>query len=45
MNKINKFLTFFLPMMLLVGSADLDHQPTNNIKNDTIKNNPKKTNT
>ena len=24
MNKINKFLYFFLPMMILVGCADLD---------------------
>ena len=41
MNKINKFLTFFLPMMLLVGCADLDLQPTNMIGEDAVKNDPK----
>ena len=41
MNKINKFLYFFLPMMLLVGCADLDLQPTNMIGEDAVKNDPK----
>ena len=41
MNKTNKFLYFFLPMMLLVGCADLDLQPTNMIGEDAVKNDPK----
>ena len=41
MNKINKFLYFFLPMMILVGCADLDLQPTNMIGEDAVKNDPK----
>ena len=41
MNKLNKFLYFFLPMMILVGCADLDLQPTNMIGEDAVKNDPK----
>ena len=41
MNKINKFLYIFLPMMILVGCADLDLQPTNMISEDAVKNYPK----
>ena len=41
MNTINKLLYFFLPMMLLVGCADLDLQPTNMIGEDAVKNDPK----
>ena len=41
MNKINKFLYIFLPMIILVGCADLDIQPTNMIAEDAVKNDPK----
>ena len=41
MNKINKLLYIFLPMMILVGCADLDLQPTNMISEDAVKNDPK----
>ena len=41
MNKINKFLYFFLPMMILVGCADFDLQPTNMIVEDAVKNEQK----
>ena len=41
MNKINKFLYYFLPMIILVGCADLDLQPTDMIAEDAVKKDPK----
>ena len=41
MNKIKKLLYIFLPMIILVGCADLDLQPTNMIGEDAVKNDPK----
>ena len=41
MNKIKKLLYIFLPMIILVGCADLDIQPTNMIAEDADKNDPK----